>query len=234
MTINHFKNIALIVAAGSGSRLNSATPKQYLTIAGQTLLERTLATFITHPQIDATAVVIGPEHLELYHRHINTHPHLLPPIIGGTSRQASARLGLEAIAKYQPSKVMIHCASRIFIAAKYLDLLLSSLDHYQASCLVERVKDTIRHIDGNSFKTIERNNLYTVQTPQAFDYSLILKLHQEFQHLDLTDDIALLEHAAMQKDVEFIEAADFNIKITTKQDYLLAQDIIENHEKRNI
>ena len=218
MTIQAFKNIALIMAAGSGTRLSAETPKQYLLLGDKTILERTISIFLDHPKIDAVVAVINPEHLDLYKHHLDNHPKLLPPINGGKRRQDSVHSGLETIAQYNPHNVIVHDAARPFLERKYIDQLIAKLQQHQASCLVDKVKDTIRYIDLDSFRTLDRNNLYSVQTPQAFRYNFILELHQKFQNLNCTDDIALVEHAQMQKEVAFIEAPDFNMKITTEQD----------------
>jgi 2-C-methyl-D-erythritol 4-phosphate cytidylyltransferase/2-C-methyl-D-erythritol 2,4-cyclodiphosphate synthase len=103
--------VALIVAAGSGSRHGGDVPKQYQNLSGKSLLRHAIEAFQSHPAIDLTRVVIGRNHLDWY-RHAVGDLVLPPPIIGGATRQHSVRLGLEALADESPRTVLIHDAAR--------------------------------------------------------------------------------------------------------------------------
>ncbi len=216
-------NIAIIVAAGQGTRLSADLPKQYLKINGQTLLEISINKFLAHPEIDAVIVVISPEQQDLYDQHIKPHAKLLPPTSGGKERQDSVCLGLESIKQYKPQKVLIHDAARIFLEPEYISKLLRTLDTKIAAALVTPLADTIRYITKDANKIVSRENIYATQTPQAFRYPIIKELHDKNQ-IRITDDIALLELANIT-DIEFIEGLMSNFKITTKEDYELAKKI---------
>ncbi|MFZ0694586.1 MAG: 2-C-methyl-D-erythritol 4-phosphate cytidylyltransferase, partial [Alphaproteobacteria bacterium] len=107
-------NVALVLAAGRGQRLGSSTPKQYLPLAGKPVLRYSLAAFASHPSIAAVAAVIAPEDRALYDRAASGLT-LLPPVMGGATRQESVRNGLEALSQRDPERILIHDAARPFV-----------------------------------------------------------------------------------------------------------------------
>src|ERR1700753_1161791 len=106
--------IALIVAAGRGTRLGGALPKQYRSLAGQALLRHSAERLVSHPRIDGGRVVYHPDDHALYERAVAGLT-LLPPVPGGAARQDSARLGLESLVAEAPKRVLIHDAARPFV-----------------------------------------------------------------------------------------------------------------------
>lgn len=224
-----FKNIALIVAAGQGTRLSQDIPKQYLKINGQTLLEISINKFLNHPDIDAVIVVISKDQQALYDKNIKPHSKLLQPVYGGKERQDSVRLGLEYINQYSPTNVLIHDAARIFLSIGDITKLLNALDEKTAACLVSPTPDTMRYIISNTSKIVSRENMYATQTPQAFRYKIIKDLHSNAKEIKLTDDIALLEISNIT-DIKFVPAPISNFKITTEQDYELAKQIMTQNK----
>ena len=121
-----YNTIALIVAAGSGERLGNTTPKQYLLLAGRAILRHSAEKFLNHNEIDAVFVVYNPDHKALYEAAI-AGIDLPEPILGGKSRQESVRLGLEAIAQYNPKKVLIHDAARPLVSTKIISDIICLL-----------------------------------------------------------------------------------------------------------
>ena len=112
--------IALIVAAGRGSRAGEGLPKQYRSLVGKPVLTRTLEAFLSHTEVDQVAVVIHPDDRELYEQSIAElgpfeSQRLLPPAAGGETRQDSARQGLEGLAAADGSVVLVHDAARPFV-----------------------------------------------------------------------------------------------------------------------
>ncbi|MEX1154489.1 2-C-methyl-D-erythritol 4-phosphate cytidylyltransferase, partial [Parvibaculum sp.] len=106
--------VALIVAAGRGSRAGRGAPKQYRQLGGEPVLRRTLAAFTTHPDIDGILTVIHPDDSADYEAAAAGLPKLLPSCTGGDTRQASVRAGLEALVDRKPAKVLIHDGARPF------------------------------------------------------------------------------------------------------------------------
>ena len=104
---------AVVVAAGRGTRAGGDTPKQFRTIGGETMLRRALYMLVEHPQVGAIQPVIHPDDVERF-RAIESNDHILAPVFGGATRQASVRAGLEALAARKPDIVLIHDAARPF------------------------------------------------------------------------------------------------------------------------
>lgn len=207
--------VALVVAAGTGARFgNTALPKQYTPLLGKPLLCWSMDTLREHPAIDDVVAVIHPEHQLLFAR--ATQGTNVQAITGGATRQQSVRMGLEALAATAnpPDFVLIHDAARPCLSVEILNHTISALyNGVEAVMPALPVTDTIRRYqENNSFKTENRDKLYTVQTPQAFAFPLIHDLHQRMQDEELTDDIALVEKAGGEI---FMIAGDLrNIKIT--------------------
>jgi 2-C-methyl-D-erythritol 4-phosphate cytidylyltransferase/2-C-methyl-D-erythritol 2,4-cyclodiphosphate synthase len=207
------RSIALVLAAGSGSR-HGPLPKQYLTLLGQPVLRHALARLLAHPGIGAVRAVIGAGDAADYAA-ATAGLDLPPPIIGGGSRQASARAGLEAIAAEAPGAVLIHDAARPLVPRAVIDRLLDALATAEAAIPALPVADTLRRIEDLVTSTVPRNNLHRVQTPQAFRFPAILAAHRAATR-DHTDDAALIEDMGGQ--VRLVEGDERLLKITQPGD----------------
>ncbi|WP_243389707.1 bifunctional 2-C-methyl-D-erythritol 4-phosphate cytidylyltransferase/2-C-methyl-D-erythritol 2,4-cyclodiphosphate synthase [Arboricoccus pini] len=208
--------IALIVAGGSGNRFGGAFPKQYVDLDGVPILRRTAQAFISHPAISRVLVVIGPGHDEFYRRACGDLD-LLPPVTGGADRQASVHRGLEAVAHLGAQQILIHDGARPFVSRTLIDRVLNGLNGRQAVVPVLPVTDTLRRFaDGIAVGEIARDGLYRMQTPQGFDFAMILKAHRAHAGRALTDDAALAAVAGV--DVHMTEGDLANVKITTVDD----------------
>lgn len=206
------KNVALIVAGGIGSRMGLDTPKQYIPISGKPIIIHTIEQFLKNPDIDGVKVVIAKGHEEYYYSVIGEMK-LLPFSYGGETRQDSVRNGLQDLAKYNPTNVLIHDAARPFLSQDIITECISALKKNKAVDVGITPKDTIKTL---SNEVIDRNQLYQTQTPQCFDYKTISSLHEKYIGKNLTDDIAL----ALKDKIEiaFVEGHESNIKITTVDD----------------
>ena len=222
-----YETIALIVAGGKGLRIERNCPKQYLKIKGKSVLQWILEKFISHPDIDAVAVVINKTHESLYLKSISStlRNRLLPHIFGGPRRQDSVRLGLEALQKMQPKNVLIHDAARIFTPSKLISKLVVHLKTYKGAVLGTEVNDTLCHATAKKLSIVPRNKLFQLQTPQAFRYKLITKLHEEYKHEAFTDDISLLIRDGCS-DIKIVASTMENFKITTAADLSFAKSIL--------
>lgn len=217
-------NIAIIVAAGTGSRCVDGMPKQFLNIKGKTILRRVVERFVGHEYIDSTVVVINDNHIDMYKKSVEGLE-VLPYVIGGSTRQKSVSHALKAIEKYAPQNVLIHDAARIFIDDETISKLVSELDKSNAAIAATRVKDTIKHAKHGSIEaTKDRENMFLAQTPQAFKYDIISMLHDKYSGENFTDDSSLCEKENIN--VKIIETSMENFKITTKDDFELAEKII--------
>jgi 2-C-methyl-D-erythritol 4-phosphate cytidylyltransferase/2-C-methyl-D-erythritol 2,4-cyclodiphosphate synthase len=210
-------NVALIVAAGSGLRLGGELPKQYLALAGRSILRRSIDAFRAHPKIGAIRVVTNPDHGDLYRRAIGD-AEILPPVAGGAARQESVRNGLESLVELNPDKVLIHDAARPFVGADVIDRVLAALDSHAGAIPAVPVTDTLkRERQGEIEATVDRSGLWRAQTPQGFRFGGILEAHRRFRDLQLTDDAALAESLGLS--VALVPGAEGNYKITTAEDY---------------
>jgi 2-C-methyl-D-erythritol 4-phosphate cytidylyltransferase / 2-C-methyl-D-erythritol 2,4-cyclodiphosphate synthase len=217
-------SIALIVAAGSGTRLGGEVPKQYLPLAGRPVLCHSVETFLRHPAITGVRVVISAEHRALYESAITGLP-MLPPAVGGASRQDSVRNGLESLADQQPDRVLIHDAARPFLTHEIIDRTLAALDDAPGAVVAVPVTDTLkRGQDGRVSGTVDRSALWRAQTPQAFRYADILTAHRQAKGPAMTDDAAVAEAAGLP--VTLVMGADDNFKITTADDLRRAERLI--------
>jgi 2-C-methyl-D-erythritol 4-phosphate cytidylyltransferase/2-C-methyl-D-erythritol 2,4-cyclodiphosphate synthase len=214
-------SIALIVAAGAGTRLGGEVPKQYLPLGGRAVLRHSVETFLRHPAISGVRAVISPEHRALYDGAIAGLP-ILPPVTGGASRQDSVRNGLESLVELRPDRVLIHDAARPFLTGDVIDRTLAALDDTPGAVVAVPVTDTLkRGHDGRVAGTVDRSALWRAQTPQAFRYADILAAHRRAKGSAMTDDAAVAEAAGLP--VKLVMGADDNFKITTADDLRRAE-----------
>lgn len=224
------KTIALIVAAGRGSRAGAGGPKQYRQLAGETVLFRTIRAFLDHPAIDGVRVIIHADDGDLYAEAIgdlSAHPKLLPPAIGGKERQDSVRLGLESLEREPPSIVLIHDAARPFIDAATISRVIAAAGAGGAIAALP-VFDTLKKSGGGEnpriAETVSRDGLWRAQTPQGFKYQLILAAHRAAEGDALTDDAAVAERAGLP--VSLVPGSPDNMKITQAEDFGMAEILL--------
>jgi 2-C-methyl-D-erythritol 4-phosphate cytidylyltransferase / 2-C-methyl-D-erythritol 2,4-cyclodiphosphate synthase len=211
-------NTALLLAAGSGSRAGSALAKQYQLIAGKPLLRHTLEAFSRHPKVDAVRVVIaaGDEaRFKAVASDLDT-----TPVIGGATRQESGRLGLESLAGTPPRNVLIHDAARPFVSASLIDKVLAGLERHQGAIPAMPVTETLKRAPAGLIAgTVDREGLWSAQTPQGFRYGSICEAHSRAAAAGLahfTDDAAVAEWAGIA--VAVVEGEPANVKVTTSED----------------
>ncbi|GAA4258189.1 bifunctional 2-C-methyl-D-erythritol 4-phosphate cytidylyltransferase/2-C-methyl-D-erythritol 2,4-cyclodiphosphate synthase [Azospirillum formosense] len=218
--------IALIVAAGIGQRFGAEQPKQYLDLAGQPVLRRTVEAFRRHPKVSAVRVVINPAFRDLYDAAV-AGLDLPEPVAGGASRQDSVRNGLEALAESAPDLVLIHDAARPLIDADTIDAVIAALDTHPAALAAVPVADTLkRGEDGLVAGTVDRDGLWRAQTPQGFRFPEILAAHRSAAGLELTDDAAVAERAGLP--VALVPAREENFKVTTPADLTRAARALDS------
>ena len=216
--------IALIVAAGRGERATSgiaaAVPKQYVTVGGRPLLCWAVEAFLRSPDISEVRVVIGEEDRALYDQAV-AGMGLPPPIIGGATRQASVRNGLEALVALPPQRVLIHDAARPFVSTELIALVCAALDHAESAAPFKDVTDTLRRKAQHGYEIISRDGLVRAQTPQGFRFGSILRAHRKFAGESLTDDVALAERAGLS--FQAVAGEETNMKLTYPEDFKLAE-----------
>lgn len=220
--------IAIIVAAGSGTRAGTpAGPKQYADLGGVPMLTRTLEAFASHGAIDHVLAVIRPNDMLRYQAAAQrVSGKLLPPVIGGASRQISVHNGLEALLPHTPTRVLIHDAARPFVARALIDRVLVALETSPGALPALPVADTLKRADAtrNVAGTVDRTDLWRAETPQGFRYPDILAAHRAAEasgRNEFTDDSGLAEWHGVT--CALVDGEARNIKITSAEDLSLAQ-----------
>jgi 2-C-methyl-D-erythritol 4-phosphate cytidylyltransferase / 2-C-methyl-D-erythritol 2,4-cyclodiphosphate synthase len=216
---------AVIVAAGRGSRAGGDMPKQFRPIGGDSMLRRALSIFVEHGEVSAVQPVVHSDDLDLYRKEA-VRLDLLPPVFGGATRQCSVRAGLEALAARQPAIVLIHDAARPFASAALVSRAIAAAEQSGAAIPALAVTDTVKTVDakGHVDKTLDRNTVRLVQTPQSFAFPALLEAHRRAAAAgreDFTDDAALAEWAGLK--VSVFAGEPGNIKITNEGDFARAE-----------
>jgi 2-C-methyl-D-erythritol 4-phosphate cytidylyltransferase/2-C-methyl-D-erythritol 2,4-cyclodiphosphate synthase len=212
------RTTALIVAAGQGSRVGAATPKQYLPVGGQSVLAHAIDALVGHPAIDAVRVVIGEGQEDLYYQAIGRRL-LEPPVTGGASRRESVANGLAAI---DGERVLIHDAARPFLPASVIDRLLDALDRASGAVPVLPVADTLAEAGTVLGSVVPRERLARVQTPQAFHLAAIRAAHAGWDPArEATDDAQIARAAGL--DVLTVEGSTLLDKLTFPSDFEAAE-----------
>ena len=206
---------ALIVAAGAGERFGSPLPKQYQNLSGIPLLRHVLLAFYHHPSVKYVATVIRREDRKHYETAADGLD-LLPPIMGGTSRQESVRNGLHNLQNHTPDRVLIHDGARPFISRPVIDNVLNGLEEYAGAIAAIPVYDSLKRGDGKFISSdISRDDLWRAQTPQGFDFHAILAAHDQAD--EGHDDDASIA-GANGINVVLVKGSPDNLKITTAED----------------
>ena len=223
---------ALIVAAGRGSRFGGPLPKQYALLGGQPVLRRTVGAFQASGGIHDIRVVIAPGD-DSYYEAATTGLGLLPPVLGGSSRQQSVLNGLEAMAFSPPDFVAIHDAARPFVRPAEIAACLqaASAPGTDGAVLGIPLADTLKRVGSarDVTATVPRRDLWRAQTPQIFRFAPLLAAHRASASLGaaeataLTDDAAVAERAGLR--IVMVEGSEDNRKITTTDD--LRFDLME-------
>ncbi|HYM71656.1 MAG TPA: bifunctional 2-C-methyl-D-erythritol 4-phosphate cytidylyltransferase/2-C-methyl-D-erythritol 2,4-cyclodiphosphate synthase, partial [Stellaceae bacterium] len=214
----------LVLAAGRGARFGGSLPKQYLPLGGGSVLRHAVAAFTAHRRIAGVIVAIRPEDRGAYEAAL-AGLDLLPPVAGGAERQDSVRLGLEALARHRPSRVLIHDGARPFPGVALVDRVIDALDSAPAAIPGLPLGDTIKRVaEGKIRETVDRTGLWRVQTPQGFHFEAIVAAHRKAAGQALTDDAAVAEAAGIVPVI--VAGSEENLKVTTAQDLVAAERLI--------
>ncbi|KFG90153.1 Bifunctional enzyme IspD/IspF [Sphingobium herbicidovorans NBRC 16415] len=219
MTANKHRVVALVVAAGQGSRAGGGSPKQFRSIAGKAVIAHAVDALARHPRIEALMLVVGTGQEDTVSALIS--PQKVAAIAqGADSRRGSVRAGLEAIAAAGGADlVLIHDAARPFLPADVVDRLLAALDTAAGAIPVLPVADTlVRGVGDRAGNVVDRSGLFRVQTPQAFHFDTILAAHRDWDDAqEATDDAQMLR--AGRHDVILVPGDERLEKLTYPQDF---------------
>lgn len=208
------KIAAILLAAGQGNRFGGEAPKQFAPLLGQPVLRHAAAALARHASLiqpvgeaaPIAAALAGIAHLA--------------PVAGGAERQDSVRAGLEALAPHAPDIVLVHDGARPCLGDELIPSLLAALAEAPGAIPAVPVADTLKRGEaGRIAATVPRTGLFRAQTPQAFHFPLLLRLHRAASAggaAGATDDAALLEQAGHP--VLLVPGSEDNIKLTYPAD----------------
>lgn len=219
-------NIAIILAAGSGTRMqNGLGPKQFIEVDGKPLLVHTILAFETHRKVDTILVVTSDEYIDqvkLYCKQFNLSK-VRSVVKGGKTRQISVFNGLEEVATFAESEdiVLIHDAARPLVTEKIItDNIEGALVYHAIDTAIPAVDTIVASKDGKTIDAIpSRESLYLGQTPQTFSFKLIYDAHIAAKNSGTTeasDDCQLAYRFGA--DVHLVSGSAQNFKITTNED----------------
>lgn len=203
----------ILVAAGRGERAGGNLPKQYIELAGKPLLAHTLHNASNTGLFDRIVVVVAEGDMRAA-----TLSDAITVVVGGASRTASVRAGLDSLADNQPRIVMIHDGARPFLDAALIQPLIIALENHDGAVPALPITDALKSDD---FTAVDRTPLHRVQTPQAFNYT---KIKAAFDALPAEasahDDIAIAKDAGLS--LAFTSGSERNFKVTWPEDFAKA------------
>lgn len=221
---------AIIPAAGQGTRMGSSIPKQFLLLQGKPILHHTLKAFESSGAVDSITLVVPENDFDAARKEWSKDYQIVKNIVvGGKERQDSVYNGFKAIDS-DTDVVLIHDGVRPFVDGDMIQRAIEAAQRYGAAITAIPVSDTIKQSDDEGFvaRTVDRNGLWRIQTPQAFRYAVLNEAFQKAVKDSYygTDEGSLLEYAG--KKIKIIEGSEMNIKITRKEDLILGEAILNS------
>lgn len=225
--------IAVVPAAGVGSRMKADRPKQYLQIHGKTILEHTVEKLLSHPQVSKIVVAVSDDDPYYPELPLNLNPQVIR-VSGGTERADSVLSALDYIAQQQLSDwVMVHDAARPCIQLSDIDKLISgAMTHDVGAILAAPVRDTMkRGAQGQIEHTVDRVDLWHALTPQMFRSKPLRKVLSEalLQGVSITDEASAFEWKGLSP--ALIAGRSDNFKITQPEDLALAEFYLSQNKE---
>ncbi len=226
MTNDH-KNYAIIVAGGSGSRMQSVVPKQFLSLNGMPVVMHTLLAFYQSNSQPRLILVLHADFHAYWKQLCLTHnfniPHQL--VQGGETRFNSVKNGLELIPGNQDSIIAIHDAVRPLTDKAIIDESYTHAAKYGNAVTAVKSRDSVRQLKNNSSAALTRDEIYLIQTPQTFQSTQLKKAYQQPYHDKFTDDASVVEETGVK--INLIAGNYQNIKITFPEDIAIAELLLK-------
>ncbi|WP_297143073.1 2-C-methyl-D-erythritol 4-phosphate cytidylyltransferase [uncultured Eubacterium sp.] len=219
-------NTAVILAAGNGTRMKTKDSKLLLKINGKTVLERSVNAFLNISDVDEVIVVAREKDIPAFSDILTDER--VSFVVGGDTRQQSVMNAVDVIDDCE--LIIIHDGARPLIKSEDIENTIRAAKENKAAAVGVFVKDTVKVVDKNGFvvSTPDRSTLFAVQTPQIFDFELYKNAAQNAREkgLDFTDDCQLVE--SFNQKVKTVVGSYSNIKITTPDDIVLAENLLKN------
>ncbi len=224
------KTCALIVAAGNSTRFGGSVPKQFREVCGRPLLAWTISRFEKAASVDQIVLVVPEESLLFTSEKVVDRygfDKVVKIVPGGASRQESVRRGLERLS-ISTGLVAIHDGARPLTSPGDIDTVINLAAKERAAMLAIKTSDTVKRVeDGYILATLDRQRLYLAQTPQVFQYDLIIAAHRDCAKDEtmFTDDASLIESRGFK--VRVLEPTTTNLKVTTPEDLIMAEALLQ-------
>lgn len=213
---------AIIVAGGSGERMNAGIPKQFILLNSKPILMHTINAF--YQACDIEIIVVLPEsNINKWEELCKTHDFRTAHkvVYGGKERFHSVKNGLKECTN--SGLVAVHDGVRPFVDKNLIENAFSLAEQVKSAIPVIEVNETLRQIENGDSRTVERSNFRLVQTPQVFEIELLRKAYDVEYNQSFTDDASVVEHMGVK--IKLIEGDRRNIKITTPSDLIIANAI---------
>ena len=211
-------NVAIILAAGNGTRLSNNIKKQFIKIHDKQLFLFSFDSFCSS-NIDKILIVSSKEDINYVRSLVSSNEKFLDVIAGGETRQQSVKNALDYLKGIltDDDVILIHDAARPLIKVPLINEVLNKTIEYDCCSLILPIKDTIISLSNNNYEsTLERDKLASVQTPQGFKFKIIYEAHQKAIHSSATDDAQLVKKLGFN--IHLIKGDEQNFKITTNED----------------
>jgi 2-C-methyl-D-erythritol 4-phosphate cytidylyltransferase len=217
----NFTEYAIIVAGGSGSRMQSAMPKQFIEVAGKPILMHTITLFYAYNPDVRLIVVLPAQQQEVWRALCQKHEFTIFHVVvtGGASRFGSVKNGLALV--NGKALVAIHDGVRPFTDLAIIKATYQAAATDGAAIVAISPKDSIRELTSEGSRAVPRANYKLVQTPQCFDADILRKGYEQAESEHFTDDASVVEQLGIK--VKLVEGSYRNIKITTTEDLVLAE-----------
>lgn len=226
------KNVGVLLAGGSGTRMHTELPKQFLVLAGKTLLQHAIDTFSASSAIDEICVVLPHHFIQAISGAdwLKNDTKSIRIVEGGTSRTHSSYNAFCAYrSEYKSVNFLYHDAARALLSMRDLENVISALELYDGAVLGTPMVDTIYELDESKIlqRIPERERLWCAQTPQAFRGAQLEAAFTSWEKkgaiMPYSDDVSLVKAMLPNIDIHLVESQDFNMKITTPTDMIVAE-----------
>ncbi|MFT4203002.1 MAG: 2-C-methyl-D-erythritol 4-phosphate cytidylyltransferase [Chitinophagaceae bacterium] len=224
--MSDMKVYAIIVAGGAGNRMNSAVPKQFLMLGGKPLIYYTVATFLqTYPGLQVVLVLPAAFLSDADRMLAGLDHERIQVVAGGDSRFLSVKNGLQQVPKNMDSIVLVHDGVRCMVTMQLIRKCCEeALKHGNAIPAV-KATDSIRILRADKNESIDRNQVYIIQTPQAFQSAVILHAFEKEDSPSFTDEASVVEADGI--DIHLVEGEYQNIKVTRPVDLTIVERMLE-------
>ncbi len=232
------KVYAVIPAAGLGSRLGGAIPKQFLQLEEKPIIVHTIQRFESSSDVDEIALAVPEDSIAETEQLVTRYRlnKVSKIVAGGEKRQDSVHNIVKRLDFQTNDIILVHDGVRPFIRREKLSELVQACRDNDAAVLAVQPKDTMRRSNGGGFfdQTLDRAALWLVQTPQAFKATILLKAFEKAskERFYSTDEAALVERIGVK--IKIVEGSYDNIKITTKEDLELGVLILQRWHQTGV